>query len=83
MSLVTQPKPIFNGLVIAITHDFHKSRPDFTEVDIARWVKNWGGRFSPDLDDSVTHLLALSQDLEPKNRSARGKFSSLTISLTE
>ncbi|KAK8003242.1 hypothetical protein PG989_002961 [Apiospora arundinis] len=71
MSLVTQPKPIFNGLVIAITHDFHKSRPDFTEVDIARWVKNWGGRFSPDLDDSVTHLLALSQDLEPKNRSAR------------
>ncbi|KAK7967576.1 uncharacterized protein PG986_001853 [Apiospora aurea] len=71
MSLVAQPKPIFRGLVVATTGNVGQGRKGWAESDIQRYLESWGGKFSPDLDASVTHLLAIPEELQPKNRSAR------------
>ncbi|KAK8058865.1 hypothetical protein PG994_009313 [Apiospora phragmitis] len=71
MSLVTPPRPIFGGVVVATTGNVDEGRKDWSDTDIQRWIKAWGGSFSFDLDPKVTHLLATSKDLDPKKRSAR------------
>ncbi|KAK8065484.1 hypothetical protein PG997_012231 [Apiospora hydei] len=69
MSLVAQPKPIFRGLVVATTGNVGQGRKGWSESDIQRYLESWGGRYSPDLDASVTHLIAIPEELQPKNRS--------------
>ena len=76
MSLVTPPKKIFGGVMLATTSHYvdPRGRTGWADVDIARYVKAWGGSFSFELNDSVTHLIALPQDLDAKPRSAQGKL---------
>ncbi|KAK8100504.1 hypothetical protein PG999_010878 [Apiospora kogelbergensis] len=73
MSLVTPPKKIFGGVMLATTSHYvdPRGRTGWADVDIARYVKAWGGSFSFELNDSVTHLIALPQDLDAKPRSAQ------------
>ncbi|KAK8034862.1 indole-3-glycerol phosphate synthase-domain-containing protein [Apiospora rasikravindrae] len=71
MSLVAQPKPIFRGIVVATTGNVGQGRKGWSEADIQRYLESWGGRFSPDLDASVTHLIATPDELQPKKRSAQ------------
>jgi hypothetical protein len=45
---------------------------NWAEAKVAHWVKLYGGRFSPDLDDSVTHVLCSPEDWAKKT--PRGKI---------
>ncbi|KAK7953501.1 hypothetical protein PG996_014396 [Apiospora saccharicola] len=72
MSLCAVPRPIFRGIVVATTGNVGQGRKDFTDADIQRYLQHWGGRFSADLDASVTHLVALPEEVnKPKQRPAR------------
>ena len=76
MSLVTAPQKIFGGVLFTTTsHPVDPGgRAGWADVDIAHYVKAWGGSFSFELNDSVTYLIALPQDLDVKHSSARGKL---------
>ncbi|KAK7935309.1 hypothetical protein PG985_000804 [Apiospora marii] len=72
MSLCATPRNIFGGVVVATTGNVEQGRKDFSDVDIQRYLKHWGGSFSFDLDDSVTHLVALPEEVNIiKKRPAR------------
>ncbi|KAK8136762.1 hypothetical protein PG984_004702 [Apiospora sp. TS-2023a] len=72
MSLCAVPRPIFRGIVVATTGNVGQGRKDFTDADIQRYLQHWGGRFSADLDASVTHLVALPEEVNKvKQRPAR------------
>jgi hypothetical protein len=69
-SLVQKPKAIFTDVVVATAGD--RGRKGWSDPDVARYVKVWGGNFSADLDESVTHLLAT--EAQWKNKVPRGSL---------
>ena len=69
MSLIGKLNPIFKNAVIATAGDFpHK---DYTDANIARWVKYREGRFSQELGDTVTHLVCTREEF--KRRTPKGE----------
>lgn len=71
MSLVSKPKDIFRNVVVATAGDLGK--PGFNGGGVQRYVASWGGRFSDNLDDSVTHLLVSQREMKAKTSHPRGK----------
>jgi hypothetical protein len=44
----------------------------FTDENLTKWIKNFGGRYSLDFDESVTHLIAT--DKQFKKNGSRGQI---------
>ncbi|KAM7199062.1 hypothetical protein V8F20_005880, partial [Naviculisporaceae sp. PSN 640] len=61
------PKPIFNGLVIAYTSF---TGNDWNEANVSRWVTFRKGRLSAEFDASVTHLVCSEEDVKKKHPKA-------------
>jgi hypothetical protein len=55
-SLSPNPKPIFKNVVVALAGDLGLKNFDAASLD--KYMTLWGGRFSQDFDESVTHLIA-------------------------
>ncbi|KAK2009848.1 IGPS-domain-containing protein [Colletotrichum eremochloae] len=67
-------KGIFKDLVIAAAGDFPDDFPN--EQAAKEWTKLRKGRFSSDLDDSVTHLVCTDKDFKDRKKNRR---STLTL----
>lgn len=75
MSLIAPSKPIFRGVVVATTGNVDQGRNGWSDADIQRYMNYWGGRFSLDLDASVTHLMALPEEVaNVKKRPPQGEL---------
>lgn len=71
MSLVPKPTDILRKVVVATAGDLAK--PGFDDGGVKRYVTAWGGRFSADLDESVTHLLVSTREMRAKKSHPRGR----------
>lgn len=74
--LNAKPRPIFNGVVAAAAGDLGGKMSD---ANLSKWLRNYGGRFSVDFDDNVTHLMATEDQFNKKT--GRGKWSLLRFSI--
>lgn len=63
------PKPIFQGLVIAIAGSLGET---WTDANLSRWISLRKGSLVHQMDASVTHLVC-TQD-EVKNKTPKGKY---------
>ena len=61
----SKEKPIFKNLVIAIAGDLGGQ---WTETNICRWVSLRSGRFSLDMDESVTHLVCSAVEFNTRSK---------------
>lgn len=80
MSLVPKPKDILRNVVVATAGDL--GNPDFDDVGVKRYVTSWGGRFSADFDESVTHLLVSKSELKAKRNHPLGRRTPWTCVLS-
>lgn len=71
-SLNAKPKPVLRGVVVAAAGELGEK---MTDASLLKWLRNFGGRFSTDFDDSVTHLLATDEQF--KKKVERGKSLNL------
>jgi len=56
-------KPIFKDLVIAVSGQLGGQ---WTDANISRWVGLRDGVFSPDMNDSVTHLVCSKEEINER-----------------
>ncbi|KAM7200234.1 hypothetical protein V8F33_003952 [Rhypophila sp. PSN 637] len=62
------PRPIFQGLVIAVT-SFKGG--EWNETNMSRWISLRKGRLSSQVDASVTHLICSEEDVKNKHPKVR------------
>ncbi|KAK4216698.1 hypothetical protein QBC37DRAFT_84564 [Rhypophila decipiens] len=62
------PRPIFQGLVIAVT-GFKGGK--WNETNMSRWISLRKGRLSSQMDASVTHLVCSEEDVKQKHPKVR------------
>lgn len=63
------PKPIFQGLVIATAGSMGET---WTDVNLSRWISLRKGSFVHQMDASVTHLVCTQE--EAKTKTPKGEY---------
>jgi len=53
---------ILSGAIVSVISGHGK----YTEAEVSRWVTSNSGRFSHDLNETVTHVLCTEQDYKAK-----------------
>lgn len=76
-SLNAKPKPIFNGTVMASAGSSELGEK-WNDANLSKWLRNYGGRFAPDFDDSVTHLIASKDQFKQMNNRGEQRFNAST-----
>ncbi|KAH6661209.1 hypothetical protein BKA67DRAFT_531276 [Truncatella angustata] len=57
---------VFQGRVVALAGDITSQYKEYTDTNLSKWLKNFGGRFSLDFDESVTQLVATADQWKKK-----------------
>jgi hypothetical protein len=62
--MTSQGNLIFKDCVVAIAGDL--TDYEWREEKVRQWVSYWGGTFTPNVDDTVTHLLCTESNFKKK-----------------